>query len=412
MLPHQIFKFITQRDTAQFYNTHIRGRLKKKAAKSDADEKANSSLYMEQTHWQSIFFWALTFGLTFLTEVYLIVPIASLLNYENLCHDPRMERCFEGETLLGNNLCTSCYAAVSLAYCLMMVTVFSDTPLVFYLSVSLWGYYKGQVRKVQNVFATAVCQVDLRSNGAERKNIEAVLGKWETNSCEIWCAMIQDLYMRDLICDSDRVKLQTPGKKWDFSQMSAEPRERLSFWLQTIKSLARQAKRHKDRAGLDEAQRAKLKSITQHDAAMQHEVSEIENLNKKDNSDASSRRRHHVQTSGSQWKGALYVTKGSSELYRERQMGRVSMHRDAASESGNSEEGKLFSWEPAVPDSFSLTASPGYLDDIARERAKASDNKRVAGKTGKEGGKYAKLNSDAEIEIGEKEVEGDRKSVV
>lgn len=404
VLPHQIFKFITQRDTAQFYSTHIRGRLKKKAAKSDADEKANSSLYMEHTHWQSIFFWAFTFVLTLLVEVYLIVPIASYLNYNSICHDSRMERCFEGELIIANNLCISCYTAVTLAYCLMMVTVFSDTPLVFYFSVSLFGYYKGQIRKVQNVYATEACQVDLRANGAERKNIEAVLGKWETNSCEIWCAMIEELYLRDLICDSDRIKLQTPGKKWEFSQMNAEPRERLSFWLQTIKSMARQAKRHKDQAGLDEAQRAKLKSITQHDADMQAEVSVIDGLNKKDKSDASSMRRRQAQNSGSQWKGALYVTKGSSDLYRDRQMGKVSIHRDNMSESGMSEEAPGVCWEPAVEDSFSMKGGPNYLGDIEDAKsAKRKSEKKVPGKTGKEGGRYAKLNSENEIEIGDKE---------
>ena len=39
----------------------------------------------------------------------------------------------------------------------------------------------------------------------------ATFGDWERVACELWCSMIQSLYARDLICDSDREKLQTPG---------------------------------------------------------------------------------------------------------------------------------------------------------------------------------------------------------
>lgn len=212
---------------------------------SEPSNELTDNSDVKGTEMQAFMFWVVSFGLTLVAEVFMIVPIATRLTFEQICYDPAMERCLYEDSVLaslfGSNICGACHVAIVMAKLLMAVTVFSDTPLIFYISVAAWGYIKGQKRKVANVFSMDACKVDLRDNGQERGCIEAVFGKW-ANSQEIWKAMINDLYVRDLICESDCRKLSTTGKKCEFSQLNPEPRERLSFWLQTVKAIAKSTK--------------------------------------------------------------------------------------------------------------------------------------------------------------------------
>eukprot|EP00463_Aulacantha_scolymantha_P001866 TRINITY_DN249_c0_g1_i1.p1 TRINITY_DN249_c0_g1~~TRINITY_DN249_c0_g1_i1.p1 ORF type:complete len:162 (+),score=5.96 TRINITY_DN249_c0_g1_i1:236-721(+) len=161
----------------------------------------------------------------------MVVPIASTMSYQNLCVEPG--RCQEIKflsSLWNNNICASCSLVVATAWTLMGVTVVIDTPLLFTFFVSLMGYYKGQSRKMQDVFKRSSCIADLTKSGEQRQDLETLFGDWANMALPIWQTMIQELYKRDLISKADRNNLFKSGKVYDFQNINVEARQRMSFF--------------------------------------------------------------------------------------------------------------------------------------------------------------------------------------
>jgi len=177
-------------------------------------------------------------------EIYLVVPTAATMSYSSLCKSTGT--CKGGDFWSNlspdkyDNICTACFLTVIAAWSLMIVTAFIDTPLLFNLMVSFFGYYKGQSRKLQNVFARSSCVVDLTTSGRARRDLTTLFGggEWK-HGLPIWKSMIEALYKRDLISYEDKDLLEQSGKKFDFSLINKEARERLSFFLKTIHPISK-----------------------------------------------------------------------------------------------------------------------------------------------------------------------------
>lgn len=223
--PQSLIRVLLCRGT-NMYESHMMG----------STGKAPKKVLVTRASWLEAFlFWGFIMISTFMLEWSFVVPIIANLGL-GVCSN----QC-RSATLVWNasTLCSGCQFALVLMYLLVTMTIMIDSPMIFYLAVSMWGYFKGQKRAVQNVYASDQMTVDLRADGRERRNLEAVFGEWSNSAVWVWCDLVNSLHERDLICKTDLIKLSTPGKKYDFSEISTEGRERLVFFLQTVASMAK-----------------------------------------------------------------------------------------------------------------------------------------------------------------------------
>merc|ERR1712228_794585 len=227
----------------------MKSKIRDNANREIAKHKVGSST-------ERIVFWLTIIGATIAFEILSVVNLSSSLTPEVLCLSTN--RCANAGTwnLLEDNICASCYFTVVAAWSLMLTTLLIDTPIMFTIVLVLWGYVKGQRRKLQDVYSTLSAEVDLTASGAQRKHMITVFGPWRESALPIWKSMIDSLYRRDLISEGDKEKLSTSGKKYNFAQLNKEARERLSFWLKTIRPIHKSmAANKKIRSVLIKAQR-------------------------------------------------------------------------------------------------------------------------------------------------------------
>jgi len=250
VIPTGYYRTCFKKDT---YATQMSGIVKPKdntktflEDRLDLDTKIKPTAEAPKAHeftqkWQTWLFWFLILVCTFLFEFF-FANIIGQMTYSYLCYWP--QRCEKENLFISayeSNLCFSCVMTIVVAWTLMIISILIDTPIFFTVFVSFIGYYKGQLRKLQNVNASYM--VDLRRERTHRKDLELMFGNWEDQAWPIWKTVIDELYTRDLISKYDKEILRGTGKMYDFSHINPEARERLSFFLKTINRLHRHEKR-------------------------------------------------------------------------------------------------------------------------------------------------------------------------